>query len=175
MRWEQRLLDVVDDLEQQADGLAFGARDAEVAELRRAEYAQVDLAARLHGSIGARLRLEVLGVGALEGTLAGAGQGWLLLVAAQQEWVLDLSAVLGLRGLTARSVPPQARSLTARLGFVSALRRAAGGRDEVVLHRRDGSVVRGLVGRVGADFVEVSVGSGVEVVPTTVLAGVRRG
>ncbi len=174
MRWEQRLLDLVDDLEQQADGLAFGERDAELVELRRAEYAQVDLSARLHGSIGAEVRLEVVGVGALEGTLAGAGEGWLLL-AAHQEWFVELRAVLGLRGLTARSVPPNARPLSARLGLVSALRRAAEGRDEVVLHRRDGSVVRGLVGRVGADFVEVSGGPGVEVVPTAVLAAVRRG
>ena len=56
MHWEERLLAVFDDLEQQAEGLALEARDAEVAELGRAEYAAVDVAARLHGAVASRLR-----------------------------------------------------------------------------------------------------------------------
>ena len=36
MRWEERLLDLFDDLEQQADGLALAERDALVAEQSRA-------------------------------------------------------------------------------------------------------------------------------------------
>src|SRR5438128_2529587 len=65
MRWRDRLWDVLDDLEQQAEGLALAARDAEVAEQSRAEYARVDLSARLHGSLGRRLTLGVRGVDAV--------------------------------------------------------------------------------------------------------------
>src|SRR4051794_10210086 len=61
MRWEERLLDLFDDLEQQAEGLALIGRDAEVAELSRAEYAQVDLADRLHASEGRSVRFGVNG------------------------------------------------------------------------------------------------------------------
>ena len=59
MRWEERLLDLFDDLEQQADGIALAERDALVAEQSRAEYAAVTLADRLHASVGTRLLLDV--------------------------------------------------------------------------------------------------------------------
>ena len=65
MRWEYQLGDLFDDLEQQAEGLALTERDALVAEQSRAEYAQVDLTARLHASRGTRLVLQVSGVGRL--------------------------------------------------------------------------------------------------------------
>ncbi len=46
-----------------------------------------------------------------------------------------------------------------------------------MLHRTDGSVLRGLLGRVGADFVEVALPGDaqgyVEVVPFEALAAVR--
>jgi hypothetical protein len=47
-----------------------------------------------------------------------------------------------------------------------------------VLHRVDGSLSRGRLGRVGADFVEVADGEtrwGVETVPFASLAAVRSG
>ena len=78
MHWEERLLALFDDLEQQAEGLALSARDAEVAELGRAEYAQVDLASRLHGSVGRRVGLVVEGLGRLDAVLARVGAEWCL-------------------------------------------------------------------------------------------------
>ena len=59
MSWEQRLLAVFDDLEQQAEGLALAERDAAVEELSRAGYAEVELAARLHAATGNELVLVV--------------------------------------------------------------------------------------------------------------------
>ena len=61
MRWDEHLDGLLDDLEQQAEGLALAERDALVAEQRRAEYAAVDLSGRLHASVGDALRLDVRG------------------------------------------------------------------------------------------------------------------
>lgn len=181
MRWEERLLDLFDDLEQQAEGLALTERDALVAEQSRAEYAAVGLADRLHASAGSRLLVDVLGVGVLDATLVRAGEGWCLLDVAGQEWVVVVSALRSVRGLVDGGVGPGARPLTAGLGLGSALRGVAEGRAEVLLHSVDGPAVRGTLGRVGRDFVEVLVtseaGDGfrrhVEVVPFATVAALR--
>ena len=179
MRWDNRLAGhfdgLFDDLEQQAEGLALGARDADVAEQRRWEYAQVDLPSRLFASVGDRLLVSVAGVGAVDAWLRRAGDGWLLLDAGSQEWIVRLAAVGSLRGLADRAVAAPARSVTARLGLGSALRGVAETRADAVLHRTDGSLLRGVLGRVGADFVEVRTGEAgtVEVVPFGALAAVR--
>lgn len=177
MRWDQRLGDLFDDLEQQAEGLAFAERDTEVAEQRRAEYAQVDLAARLHASVGARLLVTVTGVGPLDGVLRRVGEGWFLLEAGAQDWVVRLSSVASVRGLSERGLPASARPLTARLGWASAVRGVAETGTEAVVHRGDGSMSHGVLGRVGADFVEVRTGDGefgyLETVPFGALTAVR--
>jgi hypothetical protein len=176
MRWDDRLAEVFDDLEQQAEGLALVERDAEVAEQRRAEYARVDLAGRLHASVGQRLWLSLVGVGPLEAVLSRVGDGWCL-VATGDDWIVRLAAVASVRGLPDRAVDPGLRPVTASLGIGSALRGVQDGRGEAVLHRVDGSAVRGALGRVGADFVEVRTGEQgagrIEVVPFATLAAVR--
>jgi hypothetical protein len=182
MRWEERLFDLFDDLEQQAEGLALIGRDAEVAELSRAEYAQVDLAARLHASVGRPVRLGVCGLGLVEARLAGVGEGWCLVANGQTEWLVRTAAIRSARGLSQRGRAAVARSVTARLGLTSTLRGVAETRAEVVVHHLDGTSQRGLLGRVGADFVELAVGNDpggtpgpgdVEVVPFGMLAAVR--
>ena len=155
MRWEERLLDLFDDLEQQAAGLALSERDALVAEQSRAEYATLDLAARLHASAGSRLQVDVTGLGTLDASLARVGDGWCLLDAAGRTWVVPLRAVTAFRGLASGGVAAPARSVASRLGLGSALREMAEDRADVVLHRLDGQLVRGVLGRVGRDFVEV--------------------
>lgn len=180
MRWDDRLGDFFEDLEQQADGLALSQRDAEVAELARADFAQVDLAARLHASIGHTLLLEVEGLGVLDGVLTRVGSGWCLLGSGPQEWLVRLAATASLRGLAERGVPAQARPVTARLGLGSALRRIAEAQVEVVLHRVDGTATRGRLVRVGADFLDIrrdADGAGpadsVQTVPFSAVAAVR--
>jgi hypothetical protein len=183
MRWEERLLDLFDDLEQQAEGLALVERDALVAEQSRSEYAAVALADRLHASVGTRLLLDVGGPGALDGRLVRAGDGWCLLELDGVEWVVVTAAVRAVRGLVDAGRSPEVRPLTARLGLGSALRGLAGDRAEVLLHRVDGSTARGRLGRVGRDFVEVLVGDEggdgaagrghLEVLPFATLAALR--
>lgn len=175
--WEQRLLALFDDLELQAEGLALAERDGEVSELARAEYARLELADRLHGNPGARLVLGLGPAATVEGVTRQAGSDWLLLEDAGHEWVIRLAAVTFVRGLTERSLAAGARPVTARLGIGSVLRRIAEAGDEVVVQSLHGDRQRGLLGRVGADFVELRgpAGRPADVVPFHAFAGIRRG
>lgn len=173
--WEERLLAVFDDLEQQAEGLALAERDARVADLSREEYAGLDLLARLHGAVGAEVTLGVTGVGRLRSTVLRVGSDWLLAGAdGGQEWVVRLAAVEEVRGLPDRAVDAARRPATARLGLGSVLRSISADADPVVVHRTGGEALRVRVRRVGADFVELE-DSGVAVVPWHAIAAVRRG
>jgi hypothetical protein len=177
MRWDDRLGDLIDDLEQQADGLALAQRDAEVAELARAEFAQVELCTRLHGSLGRRLLLDVGGLGVVEGVLRRVGSGWCLIDGGAQEWLVRTGGVRSLRGLADRGLPAPALPVTARLGMGSALRGLADAHVEAVLHRVDGAVRRGRLERVGADFLDLRTGEAgagyLEAVPFQAVAAVR--
>ncbi len=176
MRWEERLLLEFDDLEQQAEGLHLAERDAVVAELSVSEYAEVELAWRLHASVGSTVRLTLAGGAALDGVLVRAGRDWVLLGLDRTETLVATDAMVGVRGCSERAVPPQGRSALARLGLGSALRQLAAARDQVAVRTVDGRVTRGWVRRVGADFVEVAEEGGqVELVALHALVLVRRG
>lgn len=155
MLWEERLLAVFDDLEQQAEGLALAERDAEVAELGRAAYAAVDLASRLHAAPGSRLTLSVRGVGVVAGRVARVGADFLLVEAADRTWVVRMHALVTVFGLPDRAVGDAARSLPARVGMGSVLRGIAEATLPVTVQTTDGDVLRGRVRRVAADFVEL--------------------
>ena len=186
MRWEDRLGGLFEDLEQQAEGLHLAERDAELADRSRSEYAGVTFASRLHASVGGTVSLAVTGVGPLQGTLTRVGTDWCLLEAAPAgpEWVVALAAVRQAGGLSERAVSEVARPVVARLSMRSALRGIAESRAEVLVHHVDGTQLRGLLGRAGADFVEVvpqpdQVGDRSrsrvpEVLPLAMLAAVRR-
>jgi hypothetical protein len=180
MGWEDQVDRLLDDLEQQAEGLALVERDALVAEQRPGEYAGVDLAARVHASVGVDVRLQVRGVGPLTGRVTRAGDGWLLLTGNGQDAVVRIAALTGARGLSPRAVSGTARAVAARLGLASALRGVAQDRSEVSVHLVDGSTRTGVLGRVGADFVEVAASPGagardLEIVPFAALSAVRSG
>jgi hypothetical protein len=186
MGWDELLAGVFEDLEQQAEGLHLLERDAEVADRSRAEYAKVDLASRLHASAGDLVRLTVAGAGTLEGRLSRLGTDWCLLGTPQHEWVVRFAAVTSARGLSCRAVPEAGRPVTARLGLGSALRGLADAGGPTLVTRVDGSRTAGLLGRVGADFLEVAASdrepgaeggrtAQVQLVPFAHLAAVRRG
>ncbi len=187
MQWERRLSDLFEDLEQQAAGLHLAERDAELADRSQAEYAHVMFASRMHASVGRPASLDVLGVGALPGTIAGAGVDWCLLRSSEgsREWVVRLAAVKAARGLSQRALSEQARPVVAALSFRSALRGVAESRDPAVVHHLDGSQTSGVLGRVGSDFVEmVDVGDeagrgrsapAVDVLRLASIGAVRRG
>jgi hypothetical protein len=180
--WERRLVDLFEDLEQQAEGAALTARDAEVAELARAEYAEVDLASRFHASVGNQVEVTAAHGLVLRGRIARVGGGWCLLVRGPadgggvvEEWLVVLTALLSARGVSSHARPESLRPLHARLGLGSVLRSLAETQDPVLLVRTDGERRQGRVGRVGKDFLElVDDGGGTEVVPFTAVAAARR-
>jgi hypothetical protein len=183
MSWEERLLDLFDDLEQQAEGLALVERDAAVAELSRAEYATVDLLSRLHASIDHPVVLAVSGVGRIEATMARTGTDWVLAVAPPHEWIVRVAALAQVAGLSDRAVETRHQPVSSRVGLGSVLRSIAESRAPVVVHHIEGASVRGRLRRVGADFVELWTGedagreSGPEgwlVIPFGSVAAVRR-
>jgi hypothetical protein len=158
MTWEEQLFALFDDLEQQADGLFQVERGHEIADRGQAEYAQVTLASRMMASIDREVVIEVIGVGSVGGTMQRVSADWCLIAGQGQEWIVRLPAVSQLRGASDRSIPPAAWSPTASLGLGSALRRIAQERQRCLLHLMDGARHDVLVGRVGADFVEATVG-----------------
>jgi hypothetical protein len=139
--------------------------------------------------VGALVTCDLLGGHRLRGTLARAGRDWLLLVPTEagadsddSGWVVHLPCVTRLSGLGQRASAPEARGVLARLGIASVLRRLAEARGPVLLALTDGAQVRGGVGRIGADFVEVRVErpepgtrrpAGAEVVPLAAVAALR--
>lgn len=175
MRWDDRLVQLFEDLEQQAEGMHLADRDGELADRSRAEYSSVSFEARVHASVGARLRLSVSGVGTLAGTLVRAGKGWLLLETSTpgQEWVVCLDAVTQAAGLSGRAVNELARPVSGRLPLRSALRGLADAQVVVTVHHSDGTQSAGRLGRVGADFVELLDRDG-DVLPLAMVSAVRR-
>ena len=154
MSWEEHLFAVLDDLEHQAEGWYAAEREHEVADLSRAEYAQVTLASRLMASTGATLTLDVVGLGPVSGVIDRLGKGWCLLRGDSQDWVVRLAAIATVQGAAARSVPEVAWSLVTNLGFGSALRRLADAGERCLVQRTDGGQHEVQLQRVGADFVE---------------------
>lgn len=183
MSWEQRLLDLFEDLEQQAEGAALAARDAEVAELARAEYSEIELDARWHASVGRQVELSGAHGLVVRGRLARVGSGWCLVVQgsvdertdADPEWVVALSTVVAVRGLSPQAQPASLRPVMSRLGLGSALRGVAEDGAPVTLVRSDGVRRQGRVGRVGRDFLELHrEDGGTEVVPFSAVSAVLR-
>jgi hypothetical protein len=154
MSWEEHLFAVLDDLEHEAESLYAAERDHEVADLSRAEYAQVTLASRLMASTGTEVTLEVVGLGSVNGVLDRLGTGWCLLHSESRDWVVRLPAVVAVHHAAARSVPEVAWSPMTNLGFGSALRRLADAGERCLVQRTDGTRHEVKLQRVGADFVE---------------------
>jgi len=157
MTWDEQLFSLLDDLEQQAEGVFAAERDLEVAERAQAEYAVVTLASRLMASVGREVVLDVEGVGPVAGILRRVADGWSLVAGPRGEWLVRTAAVASVRGLSERSVPVEAWPASARLGLGSALRRIASSGQSCRLLLRDGSAHTVRLARVGADFVEARV------------------
>ena len=167
---------VLEDLEQQAVGLALEERDDTVRDLADAAYAEVTLAARLHAAVGATLGLRLAGGWRIDGEVGRVGADFLALAAPRGAvWVVRIAAIRIANGLPPRSRSGTTLPVTARLGFGSVVRRLAG--TECTLHDVDGVAVTGRPIRMGADFVELGPVAGATggggVVPVEAIAALR--
>lgn len=149
--------DLFEDLEQQAAGLELAERDAELLDRARGEYAAVTLSDRLHASVGRAVELTLRCGERLGGSLVAAGTDWcsLSVPGGTDTWLVRMPAIAFARGLSPRSLPEPVRPLVARLGFGSALHRAAEASPEIVARLSSGPPLHVRVRRVGADFLEV--------------------
>jgi hypothetical protein len=177
MSWEESMLAVFDDLEQQAEGLHLAERDAEVADLTLAEYARVSLAARLHASLDQQLQVRLVGGRVVSGRLARVGEGWLLLVDGSSEWVVPHLGIASVSGLSTRADHEDTWPVMDRLTLRAVLRRLAAAADPCLVHFRDDQRAEGHILRVGRDFFELSVGEGVgrlvQAVPCSAVAALQ--
>jgi hypothetical protein len=166
--------DVVEDLEQQAAGLHLRDRDDEVDQLGRAEYAEIDLVARMHGSVDAAVRLTLADGLRIEGRLVSAGADFGLVEDEHNSWLVRAAAIARVQGLSGRAVSEPARPVLARLRLSSMLRRWADDACTVRVHLVGGDRLEGVVGRVGRDFFELQVPRGhLEAVAVGALTAVR--
>ncbi len=154
MGWDERLFDLLDDLEGQAEALYAAERDAELVDRSRAEYASVSLASRLMASIGRQVVLEVAGSGGIRGELRRVGSGWCLVSGTTGDWLVCVDAVTSFEGASDRAVPEVAWSAVSRLGLGSALRRLADDATRCLVVTRAGGRHEVELVRVGKDFVE---------------------
>jgi hypothetical protein len=154
MSWEHELFALFDDLEGEASALWEADREAELADRARTEYGSVTLASRLMASRGRDVALDLPHVGRIEGSLDRVGDGWCLLSAAGQDWIVPLPAIAAVHGASGRSVPEVAWSAIDQLSLRSALRRLADADERCLVHLVDGTRHEAYVRRVGADFLE---------------------
>ena len=112
MGWDERLFDLLDDLEGQAEALYAAERDAELADRSRAEYAAVTLASRLMASVGRDGRLlDVDGRRRRSaGELRRVGTGWCLVSGDAGDWLVRSGAIVAVEGVSDRAVPEVAWS-----------------------------------------------------------------
>lgn len=172
--WEARLLELFDDLEQQATGLDLVERELQVADLAQSEYAQVALVDRLRAGLGAPLTLLLPGDLQVRGVLTRCGEEWLVLRdAGDAAWLVPTAHLLSVAGLGPRASHPSTGSVADRLPLRALLRRVAEGGRSCQLHLRDGSRREGPLGRVGRDFVEVDAAGTTLLVPAGAVVAVR--
>lgn len=153
------------DLELQAAGRADEERDEEAAALAVASYAEVDLAARLHGALLARepdaeIELRLVGGEQLRGRLVRVGADFVVVESPdpqrRTQWAVATAALTSVVGLPPRAMVSQARPIRSRLGLRSLMRELADQWAAVRLVLHDGSHLEGQASRVGADFVELA-------------------
>lgn len=150
VRWESLFADMESQL---VAARAQELRD-EVAELTRAERAQVALADRLRAVRGAHLRLVLRDGQAVDGAAVEVAPQWVLLAPdAFRRALVPTSAVGGVVGLPPSAAPP-AGTVERGLSLGHALRALA--RDRTVVRvDAHGVAVTGRVERVGADHLDV--------------------
>jgi len=160
MRWEHLFAD----LEAQADAAQLASFDAQVRDRTRAERASVELASRLLHARDTTVSVTTHDGVTTRGSVADAAAGWVLIVESATQTLVPLTAVAFLTGLGPRVA--DVTEVERRLSLGHALRALARDRTRVVIATQAGDVT-GVIGVVGADYLEVSTGVGSSTVVVT--------
>lgn len=153
MQWER----LIEELEASVDADERRELVAEVADRTRHETGRLHVVDRLRAATGGEVTIGLDGWGPVRGRVGRVGPDWLLLDgAAMSQLLVVTSAILWMEGLTTRAVDPAAVSVVDhRLGLRAVLRATARDRRTVHVRLRDGKECRGVVARVGADFLDL--------------------
>jgi hypothetical protein len=153
MRWDHLFAD----LEGQLAAERAAHFQADVAEMTRAERASVELASRVVAQRGAEIAISLVTGDTIRGTVSDAASQWVLLEADGRQILIPRTAIAAVHGLgvRARSVSEVERKLS--LGY--ALRALSRDRARVVV-RTVGGELSGVLGGVGADYVDVTAPDG---------------
>ena len=130
---------------------------AEVDDRVRAERAGVELGQRVVAARGERLTVTLTDGQMLSGELLDASMTWMLLGEGQHRMVVPMHAVASFAGLPGRLQSPTTVERRLTIGHV--LRALARDRARVAVDSAGGTVT-GVIGVVGADYVEVATGVG---------------
>lgn len=149
MRWDALFAD----MELQLAAARVVDRDADVAELTRAERGAVHLVDRLRAAVGRPVTVWAQH-GVLRGRLSDVGPAWLLLEDAGREHLVPLAAVGSVAGAGSASAAPAGEALR-RLGLAHALRAVSRDRSVVRVVTSAGAV-DGRIDEVGADHLGVA-------------------
>jgi hypothetical protein len=159
MRWERLWAD----LDAQADQWERDEIAAEAADRALVEHGRITLLDRLRATAGAEVVCQLRGGGVVRGRVVGYGADWLAL-ASQGDLPSDLlpvGALSAICGVAAAAVPVDATGLVQRRTDLRALLRAVSAAGlEVVLARPAGPDIRGVVRRVGRDYLDVRTDGG---------------
>ncbi len=149
MRWN----DLFSDLEGQLAAAHASEFEAGVRDLAEAERATIGLGERLASGLGSEVTLTLRGGSRLEGTVSDVTGAWVLLTEGGREHLVPLGAIAIARGVSHRSSGLGA--VEGRLGLGHALRALS--RDgAVVTVVTSGGELRGRVGQVGSDHLDMS-------------------
>lgn len=153
-----RLLADHDSLLAQDDQLE---RDAEVADRVAWAWGQMSIVDRCAGAIGRKVTLEVVGLGRIDGQLAGVGSNWIELRTDRGTEVVVTDHIEAIVGLHGASRLPEDAPKTERSHDLRQLIRGYGQRDgRLEFSRATGTRVAGRPIRVGADHVDIELPDG---------------
>jgi hypothetical protein len=153
MRWERLFAD----LEARLAAEERNAWEGDLADLVRAERAQLTLADRLRAHLGESLTWS-LGFGdpSLDGELLDVGADWVLIKAVRGETLIPIAAVQCVGGLS-RAAGPDPGVVARRLGLGVVLRGLARDRAAVSVVLRGELSLVGTIDRIGKDHLDLAV------------------
>jgi hypothetical protein len=168
MRWDHLFAD----LEGQLAAERAAEFQADVAEMTRAERASVELTARVIAQRGASLAITVVSGDTIRGTVTDAASQWILLDTEGPQVLISRAAIAAVYGLGTRARP--ATDVERRLSLGYALRALSRDRARVIVNTR-ASELSGMVGAVGADYVEITTADALTVsIPFEAIMTVRQ-
>lgn len=159
MDWES----LFDDLQSQLEAAERDELDVELGSLIEAEMATTTLIERLRAAVGRQVRVALANGELFEAEVVDCGEGWLLCVRGQRQLLVPLTALRWVTPLGGSAPPPGL--VASRLGLAYALRALARERVPVQLMLLGAQSLRGAIGRVGADHLDLLLdGQGQQVV-----------